>query len=561
MADELDLSWIEKLTPEQKIEYLAIIREQEAIVAELERKRKEEGLYFYRPLPKQVEVHVCNKRSVWAFGGNRVGKSLLGAIKDIIFTLGARAEKYIKAWPEAYELKGQIYDTHREQYLELCKILPTPNHGWVCSESFEVQRDVVQTELLRWLPKPEIRRITYRMKDVIDQIQLKNGSKITFKSYDQGREKFQGAKIQWVHLDEEPPEDVYKEILMRLMDSKGHLWATMTPGLKGESFVYTIPELDMLPDDKRDPELYVAYMSWDDNPYLDDDEKKRMEQNMRPDEIEARKYGRFITAGQSPFLSVPLLRMRERLVREPERCAITWTDVNCVEVKTEATPEGEFMLWVKPDPEKEYIVSGDVAEGLEKGDYSTCGAWDRHTLELCCAWHGKNDADLFGDVLHRMAIFYNNAIEAPERNNHGLTTISAIKSYPNHNLYRPKPTGKMVELEGETYGWTTSWKTKPMLVDGLAKAIREESINVYWKRFYDECLSFVRQQRGNMVGYGARRGGYDDVVIMAGIALMVHMSTEQTADMPEPFKKYRSSKRKTSSDWDDEEEWGEEAWV
>ena len=484
----------------------------------------------------------------------------------MLFALGPNAARYIEDWPEAYQMKGQIYDTHKADYIELVKSFPRKSHIWVCSESFEVQRDVVQAEILKWLPKPEIRRTTYRMKDVIDQIHLKNGSKMTFKSYDQGREKFQGAKIQGVHLDEEPPEDVYKEILMRLMDSKGSLWATMTPGLKGESFVYTIPDLDALPDDQRDPELYMLFMSWDDNPYLDDDEKKRMEKNMRPDEIQARKYGRFITAGQSPFAIDKLMQMRERLVREPERWAITWTDSRYEEVVAEAVPEGEYLLWVKPDPEKEYIVSGDVAEGLEKGDYSTCGAWDRHTLELCCAWHGKIDADVFGDVLHRMAVFYNHATEAPERNNHGLTTISAIKQYPGHNLYRPKSVGKMVDLEGVVYGWTTSWKTKPMLVDGLAKAVREQSLNVYWKRFYDEALSFVRQHRGNMVGYGARSGAFDDVVMMTGIALRVHEELGDTTNMPAPFSG-RTKARDERMPWDKyrqqqkmEQDWGEEPW-
>lgn len=484
----------------------------------------------------------------------------------MLFALGPNAARYIEDWPVAYQHKGKVYDTYKEEYIALVKTLPARSHGWVCSESFEVQRDVVQTEMLQWLPKPEIRRITYRMKDVIDQIHLKNGSKITFKSYDQGRQKFQGAKIQWVHLDEEPPEDVYKEILMRLMDSKGYLWATMTPALKGETFVYTIPDMDALPDDQRDPELYVLFMSWEDNPYLDDDEMKRMEQIMRPDEIEARKYGRFITAGQSPFDVGKLMKMRERLVREPDRWTITWTDSRFEEVRAEPAPEGEFLLWVKPSPEKEYIVSGDVAEGLEKGDYSTGGAWDRHTLELCCAWHGKIDADVFGDVLHRMAIFYNNATEAPERNNHGLTTISAIKQYPNHNLYRPRTVGKMIDHEGTVYGWTTSWKSKPMLVDGLAKAIREEAINVYWKRFYDEALSFVRQHRGNMVGYGARQGTFDDVVIMTGIALRVHEELGDTTNMPEPFsggslardnrkpwEKYRDAEKQ-------EQDWSEEPW-
>lgn len=54
-------------------------------------------------------------------------------------------------------------------------------------------------------------------------------SKIGFKSYDQGRKKFQGTAKHVIWLDEEPPEDVYTECVTRLMTLNGHLLATFTP--------------------------------------------------------------------------------------------------------------------------------------------------------------------------------------------------------------------------------------------------------------------------------------------------------------------------------------------
>lgn len=554
-------------TPEEiaavRAEMMSIKLARQRVQEVKEQLAREERLRFFKPLPKQTEVHLCGKRSVWLFGGNRSSKTVTGSIKDVLFALGPKAAEYIADWPEAYELKGQIYDTRREEYLGLVKSLPSKSVGWICSESFEVQRDVVQSEVMRWLPKPEIRRVTYRMKDVIDQIHLKNGSKITFKSYDQGREKFQGAKINWVHLDEEPPEDIYREILMRLMDSKGYLWATMTPALKGVTFVYQFPEMLNLPDDQRDPELYVMFMSWEDNPYLDDEEKKRMEGNMREDEIEARKYGRMIAPGKSPFSLKALREMRERLVREPVRGNLRWRDTAFSDVEWEELGDGDYMLWVPPEPGHEYIVAADVAEGLEHGDFSVCGALDRHTQELCCVWHGKVDADVFGDVIHRLAKFYNDAVEAPERNNHGLTAISTIKQFPDHNLFRMKTMGKRVDMEGEAYGWYTSFTTKPVMVDALAKAVREQSINVYWSRFYDECLNFVRDAKGR---YGARHGAFDDVVMMMAIGLQVHDLLGTTVNMPAPFRR-RVGDKQNLKPWEREaekqqaeQEWSEEPW-
>jgi uncharacterized membrane protein YebE (DUF533 family) len=42
-------------------------------------------------------------------------------------------------------------------------------------------------------------------------------SYLTFKSYDQKRESFQGTEQDVVWLDEEPPQDIYSECLTRTM--------------------------------------------------------------------------------------------------------------------------------------------------------------------------------------------------------------------------------------------------------------------------------------------------------------------------------------------------------
>ena len=42
-----------------------------------------------------------------------------------------------------------------------------------------------------------------------------------FKSYEQGRQKFQGEGIDWGWADEEPPEDVYAELLARTIATGG----------------------------------------------------------------------------------------------------------------------------------------------------------------------------------------------------------------------------------------------------------------------------------------------------------------------------------------------------
>jgi phage terminase large subunit-like protein len=54
-------------------------------------------------------------------------------------------------------------------------------------------------------------------------------STLQFKSYDQGREAFQGTAQDVVHLDEEPSIEIYTECLLRLMTRDGRLLLTATP--------------------------------------------------------------------------------------------------------------------------------------------------------------------------------------------------------------------------------------------------------------------------------------------------------------------------------------------
>jgi phage terminase large subunit-like protein len=52
---------------------------------------------------------------------------------------------------------------------------------------------------------------------------------LQFRSYDQGREAWQGTERDLIGLDEEPPMDVYVEALTRTLTTGGMLMATFTP--------------------------------------------------------------------------------------------------------------------------------------------------------------------------------------------------------------------------------------------------------------------------------------------------------------------------------------------
>jgi len=216
-----------------------------------------------------MAFHADQSASRWVFGGNRTGKTECGAMEAVWWALGTHPHR---------EIEG---DTE----------------GWVVSLSYAVGRDVAQAKVLKYLPPHLIVDVVMRSgkKDnpsagVIDFIAVRNKfggvSKIGFKSCDQGREKFQGTGLDWVWFDEEPPQDVYEECLLRTLDKGGVVWGTMTP-LKGRTWLYERIYLG------QGVTTSVHQMSWEDNPFLVKSEVSRMEKELSRDALESRKFGNF----------------------------------------------------------------------------------------------------------------------------------------------------------------------------------------------------------------------------------------------------------------------------
>jgi len=67
---------------------------------------------------------------------------------------------------------------------------------------------------------------------------------VQFRSYDQGREAWQGTDRDLGWCDEEPPQDIYTELVLRTMTTGGMVMATFTP-LRGltEVALSFMPEL------------------------------------------------------------------------------------------------------------------------------------------------------------------------------------------------------------------------------------------------------------------------------------------------------------------------------
>lgn len=251
---------------------------------------------------KQMLFHKCLKNNRWVFGGNRSGKTECGAVETVWLARGIHP-----------------YRKNRKNVF-----------GWVVSLTQQVQRDVAQKKVLSYLSSADIvdavmvsgRRDSLD-NGVIDQLFVKNAlggvSVIGFKSCDQGREKFQGASLDFVWFDEEPPKDVYDECKMRLLDKCGCMFGTMTP-LKGMTFIYDEIYLNSC----NSPDVWYEFMEWADNPYLNPEEVKKMTESLPKDVLDSRRYGRFKAESGMVY---PEFDEQKHVLENPFPIPYDWQDV------------------------------------------------------------------------------------------------------------------------------------------------------------------------------------------------------------------------------------------
>lgn len=268
----------------------------------LDYRKTYQQFFDFKPYPKQMEFLAlgATKRERLLIAGNQNGKTHTGAYEAACHLTGL----YPKGW------QGRRFEK--------------PTKGWVTGETSLVVRDVQQKKLCGepgvddlfgtglipkdlFVDKPSLARGVTDAYDTIQVRHVSGGISVArFKSYEQGRQKFQGEGIDWGWADEEPPEDVYAELLARTIATGGMVYVTFTP-LKGRSSVV----LRFL--DEPSPDRAVVSMTIEDALHIPPEERAKIIAAFLPHEREARARGvptmgsgRIFMAPEETIMEAPL---------------------------------------------------------------------------------------------------------------------------------------------------------------------------------------------------------------------------------------------------------------
>lgn len=209
-------------------------------------------------------------------------------------------------------------------------------------------------------------------------------------------------------------------------------------------------------------------------------------------------------------------------------------------VKLFEDPNGSIYLLKKPEQfrawEYRYCIAADVAEGLEKGDYSYFVIYDRVERKDVGWYHGHCDTDVLAFLIAHFATWFFDAWVAPEKNNeHGGAVINTLK-YIYKYIMHEREFDRAIDIMKTPMrlGWATTTLTRGILCSDLRRILKEGEDGILDLEFFNEAMTFVFNKNGKAE---ASEGNHDDRVMGQGIKFQI------SKWLPAPYR-IKSSKHK-----------------
>ena len=171
----------------------------------------------------------------------------------------------------------------------------------------------------------------------------------------------------------------------------------------------------------------------------------------------------------------------------------------------------EQRVWEEPIPNEVYVIGGDVAEGVERGDDSVLEGIKMSTGEQVFEVQGKIDPLTFGEVSYQYGMWYNKALLGIENNKDGGANGMLHKlGYPNV-YFQKNNTGEAYDKQTAKLGFNTNLKTRHEIISNGRKFMEDGSVTVRSQHLISQFEIFALNSAGTK--FEALTGGHDDLVM------------------------------------------------
>ena len=366
---------------------------------------------------------------------------------------------------------------------------------------------------------PDFLQITDITIDNRSSFELSNGSQIKASSTsgDAGRSE----ALSLLVVDEAAHVEGLAELwtgLYPTLSTGGRCIALSTPNGVGNWFHKAYTESEQGVND-----FYPTRLLWDAHPDRDRNWFEKETKNMSRRQIAQELECNFNTSGETVMHPDDIKRIFGT-IRDPKHR--TGFDRN-------------FWIWEEYRDDCSYLLVADVARGDGK-DYSVFHVIKLETMEVVGEYQGKPTPDIYANMLFSAGKEYGNSLLVVENNSVGFAVLDKLIDLQYPNLYYSvKSTHEYVsQLEAEgmsnsVAGFTTSQKTRPLIVAKLEEFVRNKLITIYSLRTANEFKTFI----WNNGRPQAMRSYNDDLTMALAIGCWVRDTALETSQRDLEYQK------------------------
>ena len=196
---------------------------------------------------------------------------------------------------------------------------------------------------------------------------------------------------------------------------------------------------------------------------------------------------------------------------------------NCREPKYKTGYDRNLWIWESFQNDGSYFLVADPARG-DGADHSAIQVFSTKTVEQVAEYRGKMPLDTFANLIFDVSKQYGMCLTVVENNSIGMSVISKLQEMKHPNLYwSRKSSHEQVdrfmaeEQTGVVCGFSTTMKTRPLVVAKLEEFIRNKVIKINSIRLANELKTFVWHNGKAQ----AMRSYNDDLVMSAAISCWI----------------------------------------
>ena len=171
----------------------------------------------------------------------------------------------------------------------------------------------------------------------------------------------------------------------------------------------------------------------------------------------------------------------------------------------------EQRVWEQHIPNEVYVIGGDVAEGVERGDDSVLEGIKMSTGEQVFEVQGKIDPLTFGEISYQYGTWYNNALLGIENNKDGGANGMLHKLGYSNVYFQKNNTGEAFDKQTAKLGFNTNLKTRHEIIANGRKFMEDGSVTVRSQHLLSQFEIFALNSAGTK--FEALSGGHDDLVM------------------------------------------------